>query len=59
MLIDKLGLRVISVHRYPPGDGDVFQSLLNSGKLDELLSQVDPSAQIVSSWTVFYLFIYL
>lgn len=29
--------------RYPPGHGDVFPSLMNSGKLDALLSQV-------SSW---------
>lgn len=28
-----------SVHRYPPGHGDVFPSLSNSGKLDALLSQ--------------------
>ncbi|XP_045829058.1 UTP--glucose-1-phosphate uridylyltransferase isoform X1 [Trifolium pratense] len=30
---------------YPPGHGDVFPSLSNSGKLDALLSQVDPRAQ--------------
>ena len=29
------------MHRYPPGHGDVFPSLVNSGKLDVLLSQVD------------------
>lgn len=45
------------MHRYPPGHGDVFPSLLNSGKLDALLSQVDPRAQLVFSWNVFiYLF---
>ncbi|KAI5408144.1 hypothetical protein KIW84_054109 [Lathyrus oleraceus] len=27
---------------YPPGHGDVFPSLMNSGKLDTLLSQVTP-----------------
>ena len=27
-------------YRYPPGHGDVFPSLLNSGKLDALLSKV-------------------
>jgi len=42
------------VHRYPPGHGDVFPSLSNSGKLDTLLSQVDPRAQIVYGWTFFY-----
>ncbi|KAG5064242.1 hypothetical protein JHK85_005425 [Glycine max] len=30
---------LIPMHRYPPGHGDVFPSLLNSGKLDALLSQ--------------------
>lgn len=44
------------MHRYPPGHGDVFPSLLNSGKLDALLSQVDPRAQVVSSLTVFIYF---
>ncbi len=27
--------------RYPPGHGDVFPSLANSGKLDQLIAQVD------------------
>ena len=33
--------------RYPPGHGDVYHSLSNSGKLDALLSQVDIRNQFV------------
>lgn len=42
------------MHRYPPGHGDVFSSLMNSGKLDALLSQVDSRTQFIFNWFVFW-----
>ncbi|KAI6691404.1 hypothetical protein NL676_028232 [Syzygium grande] len=31
-----------ALHRYPPGHGDIYPSLMNSRRLDALLSQVTP-----------------
>lgn len=39
--------------RYPPGHGDVFPSLMNSGKLDTLLSQVGITVQFLITWLTF------
>lgn len=33
-------LIILLMYRYPPGHGDVFPSLMNSGKLDALLAKV-------------------
>jgi hypothetical protein len=38
--VEHLFIIIIKNIRYPPGHGDIFPSLMNSGKLDLLLSQV-------------------
>lgn len=39
-ILHSLFLCDLNVFRYPPGHGDVFPALMNSGKLDALLSKV-------------------
>lgn len=45
-------MTTVCTWRYPPGHGDVFPSLRNSGKLDALLSQV--GAMVVIFFFLFY-----
>lgn len=37
----------VCIWRYPPGHGDVFPALMNSGKLEKLLSQVGTAVQFM------------
>lgn len=41
---------IVCMWRYPPGHGDIFPSLMNSGKLDALMSQVCYIPQFVLSF---------
>lgn len=43
---------IVCMWRYPPGHGDIFPSLMNSGKLDALMSQVCniPQFVVLSFW---------